>query len=114
MYGGGTVGKVGFLKIPATTNQAICALLPNDDYIPLFTFYMMKMKESWMASQARGAAQENISMGFIKSIMIPKPSKLQQQKFVELAEQADKSEFELRKSIDAIDKVIKSLINENL
>ena len=27
---------------------------------------------------------------------------------------ADKSEFELRKSIDAIDKVIKSLINENL
>ena len=34
--------------------------------------------------------------------------------FVEIAEQADKSISELRKSIDAIDKVIKSLISENL
>jgi len=31
--------------------------------------------------------------------------------FVEIAEQADKSKFELRKSIEAIDAVIKSLIN---
>lgn len=114
MYGGGTVGKVGLLKIPATTNQAICALLPNNDYNPLFTFYMMKMKEDWMASQARGAAQENISQNFIKSIMVPKPSKEMQDKFVSFAEQAGKSISELRKSIDAIDKVIKSLINENL
>ena len=34
-----------------------------------------------------------------------------QLEFVFIAEQADKSKFELRKSIDAIDKVIKSLIN---
>ena len=34
-----------------------------------------------------------------------------QMQFVPIAEQADKSKFELRRSIDAIDKVIKSLIN---
>ena len=34
-----------------------------------------------------------------------------QMQFVSIAEQADKSKFELRKSIDAIDQVIKSLIN---
>lgn len=34
-----------------------------------------------------------------------------QLEFVFIAEQVDKSEFELRKSIDAIDQVIKSLIN---
>ena len=34
-----------------------------------------------------------------------------QLKFVKIAEQADKSGFELRKSIEAIDAVIKSLIN---
>lgn len=32
-------------------------------------------------------------------------------KFAMIANQADKSGFELRKSIEAIDKVIKSLIN---
>lgn len=38
----------------------------------------------------------------------------QQHQFVLFAQQADKSISELRKSVDAIDKVIKSLINENL
>jgi type I restriction enzyme S subunit len=37
-----------------------------------------------------------------------------QEQFSAKAEQADKSQFELKKSIEAIDEVIKSLINENL
>ena len=47
-------------------------------------------------------------------IEMPIPPMELQTKFVDIIEQADKSGFELRKSIDAIDKVIKSLINENL
>ena len=39
------------------------------------------------------------------------PPMEEQMKFVAIAEQADKSKFELRKSIEAIDAVIKSLIN---
>jgi len=35
----------------------------------------------------------------------------EQTRFGSIVEQADKSEFELRKSIEAIDQVIKSLIN---
>ena len=38
----------------------------------------------------------------------------EQKQFEIIVNQADKSISELRKSIDAIDKVIKSLINENL
>jgi type I restriction enzyme S subunit len=44
-------------------------------------------------------------------IEMPIPPMELQTKFVDIIEQADKSEFELRKSIDAIDAVIKSLIN---
>lgn len=44
-------------------------------------------------------------------IEMPIPPMEQQTRFVFMLEQADKSEFELRKSIDAIDAVIKSLIN---
>ena len=46
-------------------------------------------------------------------IVMPIPPMNEQIKFVQILEQADKSEFELRKSIDAIDQVIKSLINNN-
>lgn len=50
----------------------------------------------------------------IAKILVPCPPMSLQNQFSAIAEQADKSEFELRESIDAIDKVIKSLINENL
>ena len=44
-------------------------------------------------------------------IGIPNADEDEQKQFVSIAEQADKSKFELRKSIEAIDRVIKSLIN---
>ena len=50
----------------------------------------------------------------IAKILVPCPPMSLQNQFSAIAEQADKSGFELRKSIEAIDKVIKSLINENL
>jgi type I restriction enzyme S subunit len=61
-----------------------------------------------------GTTRLRVSRANLGKIQVPLPSKDEQQRFVEIAEQADKSEFELRKSIEAIDKVIKSLINENV
>lgn len=45
------------------------------------------------------------------NLWIKIPSMEEQTQFGSIVEQADKSEFELRKSIEAIDQVIKSLIN---
>lgn len=45
------------------------------------------------------------------NLWIKIPSMEEQTRFGSIVEQADKSEFELRKSIEAIDQVIKSLIN---
>ena len=47
----------------------------------------------------------------LEKVEMAVPPMGQQKQFVSIAEQADKSKFELRKSIDAIDAVIKSLIN---
>ena len=58
--------------------------------------------------------QASFSTSDLKNLRIPVPSMEDQIKFVCIAEQSDKSISELRKSVDAIDKVIKSLINENL
>ena len=64
-------------------------------------------------SYLTGTAQPKLNQDKLNSIPIPIPQKENMQKFVTIAHQADKSISELRKSIDAIDKVIKSLINEN-
>ena len=50
----------------------------------------------------------------VEGFRCPIPPKEEQDKFVAIYNQSDKSGIELRKSVDAIDKVIKSLINENL
>ena len=110
MYGA-TAGKVGYIRIPLTTNQAVCSLLPCSEFNSIFLYYAVSQKSDWMISQCRGAAQPNISQGIIRSMELPLPPMEEQMKFVTIAKQADKSEFELRKSIDAIDQVIKSLIN---
>ena len=47
----------------------------------------------------------------IAKILVPYPPMSLQEEFSLIAQQADKSEFELLKSIEAIDQVIKSLIN---
>ena len=83
---------------------------------PIFAFYSLfyfyhtnKIVVRSMGSKTTGI--QNLNMSKYLEIGIPNASDDEQKKFVAIAKQADKSKFELRKSIDAIDKVIKSLIN---
>ena len=92
MYGA-TAGKVGFITIPLTTNQAVCALLPNDAFDPLYLYYAVSSKKGWMIAQCRGAAQPNISQGIIRSMEIPMPSLDEQMQFANIIKQADKSKY---------------------
>lgn len=92
MYGA-TAGKVGFIKIPLTTNQAVCTLLPNDGFEPLYLYYATLSKTSWMISQCRGAAQPNISQSIIRSMEIPMATIDEQKRFCKLLAQADKSKY---------------------
>ena len=49
---------------------------------------------------------------YVKMLRLTEATIDKQKQFLQIAHQADKSEFELRKSIEAIDQVIKSLIND--
>ncbi|MBO7552989.1 MAG: restriction endonuclease subunit S [Bacteroidaceae bacterium] len=107
--------------IPAGLGKSItavdCTIIRlNDKVLPKFFVaftntpdYAMQIKKV-----LSGTTRLRVSRANLGKIQIPIPSKEEQQQFVTKAEQADKSEFELRKSIKAIDAVIKSLINENL
>lgn len=67
-----------------------------------------------ISEYVRQGAIPSISPKSIENCQIPYPTLEEQDKYISIAEQSDKSISELRKSVDAIDKVIKSLINENL
>jgi len=61
MYGA-TAGKVGILAIPATTNQAICANLPDTSLaLQEFPFYALIRQRDTLLSQRYGGAQPNLN-----------------------------------------------------
>jgi len=61
-----------------------------------------------------GAVQGQLTIPDLKKKNVILPPFEEQSKFASIVNQADNLISELRKSVDAIDKVIKSLINENL
>ena len=58
--------------------------------------------------------QKRVPASYLDNFLVGLPPIELQEQFTSIYKQADKSISELRKSVDAIDKVIKSLINENL
>ena len=81
MYGA-TAGQVGILRISATTNQAICAILPTNKVIPEFLYYQLLGLKDEMVSQAQGGAQPNISQEKVRGLLILVPQKDVQQRVV--------------------------------
>ncbi|WP_199770708.1 restriction endonuclease subunit S, partial [Helicobacter marmotae] len=73
MYGA-TTGQIGILDIEASTNQAICAILPNyAEANPHFIFQALRKKTKDFKRMSIGTARNNISQKIIKNFQIPLP-----------------------------------------
>lgn len=96
----------------ATTE--LLPLRPNGKMLnKTFFSYLLRSDEfvTYANSIATGTKMPRMPLTSLRKFKCILPPMEQQQQFVAIAEQSDKSKFELRKSIEAIDKVIKSLIN---
>lgn len=80
MYGA-TIGRIGILSKPATTNQACCACV---DYLPekKFLFYFLLANRENFIAMGGGGAQPNISKEKIIHTHIPLPPQQEQQRIV--------------------------------
>lgn len=88
MYGA-TIGKLGILSMPATTNQACCVCNNLKSFVNrmwLF-FFLMNHKQEFIEA-GFGGAQPNISKEKIVSTMFPLPPLAEQQRIVAKIEEA--------------------------
>ena len=78
MYGA-TIGKLGVLKEPSTTNQACCAIKCND-IVEIFLFYILLYNRKSIIENGCGAGQPNISQVIVNelSFLVPPCEKEQQ------------------------------------
>jgi len=83
MYGA-TAGKVGLLKFEASTNQAVCGILPNDKFIPEFLYFYLRSQTAKMVGLSGGGAQPNISQNIIRKLKIPVPAKDAQKRIIDM------------------------------
>lgn len=72
MYGA-TIGKLGILTYPATTNQACCACLPLNGIYNRYLFYFLMAHKKVFIEQGAGGAQPNISKEKIVNTLMPIP-----------------------------------------
>ena len=81
MYGA-TIGKLGILEIPVTTNQARCACIPYAGmYNKYLFYYLMSMRQTYIG-MAEGGAQPNISKEKIVNSILPLPPLEEQHRIV--------------------------------
>lgn len=85
MYGA-TIGKIGILTFPATTNQACCACV-NPLMDNKYLFYFLLAKRSYFIALGGGGAQPNISKDKIVKTPILLPPLSEQKRIVEKIEQ---------------------------
>jgi type I restriction enzyme S subunit len=73
MYGA-NVGQLGWLRKPATVNQAICGLVVDERKADWrFLFYALLLNRGDLTIQAQGAAQQNLNQDLIRQFCIDLP-----------------------------------------
>ena len=81
MYGA-TIGKLGILTFPASTNQACCACIKYFAITQSYLFYFLLSHRAAFIAKGGGGAQPNISKEIIVNTVIPLPPLAEQQRIV--------------------------------
>ncbi|MDD3492043.1 MAG: restriction endonuclease subunit S [Candidatus Thermoplasmatota archaeon] len=110
MYGA-TAGKVGFTTFETTINQAICAIIPKEDYFhSKFYYYWMQYHREILLRKRFGGAQQNLNQQIIKQMQVPFPTLVQQKCIALILETIDMKIKEEENKKNALDGLFKSML----
>ena len=99
MYGA-TVGEVGIIKAPMSTNQAVCSIFPNESVTPIYLLYFLRAMKPHYINIAAGGAQPNISQAIIRNTKLTLPPLSLQQTFAAQIEAIEQQKALIRRSLE--------------
>ena len=79
MYGA-TIGRAGISAAPACVNQACCALIPLGPVDVTYAFYWFVAHRTEIVRFGLGGGQPNISQDLVRSLRIPAPDSVAEQR----------------------------------
>ena len=107
------VGKVAQIKdISEPMTYGAFMTVIRSEYSDFLYLYFQSNDFREEVSTGKSSTMNQITQNMLDKISLPLPDDETRNKLSIILHQADKSKFELRKSIEAIDQVIKSLIND--
>ena len=108
------VGAINIATEQCCIGRGLCAIKPKNDVTELlYVFHALKLQEEEISRLGTGSTFKAINKEQVyNKITLPLPPLPLQQEFVAIATQAEATKESLRKSIENIDQVIKSLINQ--
>lgn len=114
MYGTGTVGNVGVLGVPSTTNQACCACIVAPDIVSnWYLFYVLLAFRGILINKASGSTNlNNLSKEKIESTWIPLPPLEEQQRIGALLKELDHNLALNRALLEKLTKLKASLLEQ--
>jgi type I restriction enzyme, S subunit len=109
MYGA-TVGRLGILGVEATTNQAVCHIIPDPKAAEVrFLFYALCNQVSNLIARGVGGAQPNISQGVVKDLKLALPPLPEQRRIAEVLDRTEALRAKRRAALAQLDSLTQSL-----
>jgi len=108
MYGA-TIGRVAKLGIDATSNQAVCHILPDESLADIqYMFHALKAQVPHWLGKGVGGAQPNISQDIIRNTHIPLPPLEEQRRIAAILDKAQDLSLRARLSNQLASSLIES------
>lgn len=108
MYGA-TVGEVSQLIFDATTNQAVCSIIPDDSLCDVnYLYRFLQAQKDNLLNLRVGGGQPNISQGIIRDLIVPLPPLGEQRRIATILDKADAIRQKRQQAIAKLDELLLS------
>lgn len=104
--------KMGILQKASASNQACACIEPNDRVNIVWLYHVLQQMKDYFLQQRRGVRQKNLNLGMIKSFEIPFADKALQNQFADFVEQTEKTKASISHSLETLEMLKKSLMQE--
>lgn len=103
--------RVAIANNELVINQDLKAFVPRDEFDSQFLMHAIRLRTFELLSKVQTMVTSHLEISDLDQILIPKVSIGVQREFVAIANAAEASKAELKKSITSIDAVMKGLLN---
>ncbi|EAI8185316.1 restriction endonuclease [Campylobacter coli] len=107
-----TIGRVGILGEDMTTNQAIVAIIPNEEFINKYLMYAIDYFKFQLYNEVITTSQQNINLGILQNMVIPKPPLEIQKQIVAECEKVEEQYNTIRMSVEEYQNLIKVILQK--